>query len=95
MCVIWTTVWFFLNFLPAFVVTIVLHSAHSTVGLMQGVFPLNDVTVAAFVLGLDVVGVGVFHFISELVLGMRLKKMNSTLKYFQCMNDCNFFQVLL
>lgn len=77
----------FSNFLPAFVVTIVLYSAHSTVRLVQGVLALNDITVAAFVLGLDVVGVGVFHFISELVLRMRLKTINSTLKHFQCTND--------
>lgn len=60
--------------LPAFVITVVLDSAHSTIGLVQRVFALYNVTVAVLVLGLDIVGVGVLHFISELVFGVRLEQ---------------------
>lgn len=63
--------------LPAFVVTMVLDSAYSTIRLVQGVFALNDVTVAVLMLGLDVVGVGVLYFISELVFGVRLEELIS------------------
>lgn len=62
-----------IQILPAFVVTVVLDSAHSTIGLVQGVFALNNITVAVLVLGLDVVGVGILHFIGEFVFGVSLE----------------------
>ena len=48
----------------------VLDSAFAAVGLDEGVAALDYVTVAAFVLGLDVAGVGVVDTVAVVVLGM-------------------------
>ena len=50
----------------------VLDGADVTVGLDQGVFTLDDVTLANFLLGLDVAGVGVVNVVGEGVVGGRV-----------------------
>uniref|UniRef100_A0A2H1W9R4 SFRICE_024529 n=1 Tax=Spodoptera frugiperda TaxID=7108 RepID=A0A2H1W9R4_SPOFR len=53
---------------PSLLVSVVLHDPDSTVGLVQTVHALHDVTVAGLMLGLLVTGVRVLHFVRELII---------------------------
>lgn len=50
----------------------VLHGAHRTIGLHQGVGSLHDIAVAHLMLGLDIAGVRVSHSVVVVVLGVGL-----------------------
>lgn len=63
----------FWRYLPALVVAVVFDSADHTIGLVQRVLALDDITVTDFMLGLNVVGMSVLHFISKLIFRVRLK----------------------
>lgn len=53
----------------------VFYFADGTVRFDEGVASVHGTTVAAFVLGLVVTGVGVGNGVREVVFGMRLKKL--------------------
>lgn len=54
----------------------VLHNSDDTIRLVQAVDAFYDISVAVFVLTLDIVSVGVLYFICELILGMTLNKIS-------------------
>jgi hypothetical protein len=60
--------------LPIVVVSRVRDLAEGAIRLEQGVFTLHYISVAAFVLGLVVAGMGVSHGVRVVVLGVRLRK---------------------
>lgn len=60
--------------LPIVLVSGVLDHADGSVSLVQAVDSLNSITVAALMLVLDVVGVGVFYSVLVSVFGMSLQR---------------------
>jgi hypothetical protein len=54
------------------VVTVVVDVPDGAVGLVQGVVPLHDITVAVLVLALDVAGVVVLYLVLKLIFGVCL-----------------------
>lgn len=54
-------------------ISTILHSADGTVGFMQAVHALHDITIAALMLVLVVTSVVILHFVLKLVFRMTLK----------------------
>jgi hypothetical protein len=69
--------------LPRVFVTVVVNAPLGAVGLVQGVVPLNNITIAMLMLALDVAGVVVLYLVLELVLGVCLYFSHFITMYFK------------
>jgi hypothetical protein len=67
--------------LPRVFVPVVVDVPDGAVGLVQGVVPLHNITVAVLVLALDVTAVVVLHLVLELIFGMSLLHERIALTY--------------